>query len=37
MTDFALTLDFVPYILEGAIASNLPGVVEALSVDFLDF
>jgi hypothetical protein len=29
-TDFALTLDFVPYILQGAIASNLPGGAEAL-------
>ncbi len=27
--DFALTLDFVPYILQGAITSNLPGGVEA--------
>ncbi len=36
-TDFALTLDFVPYILEGAIASNLPGGVEVLSVELPRF
>jgi hypothetical protein len=36
-TDFALTLDSVPYILQGAIASNLPGVVEALSVELPRF
>jgi len=29
-TDFALKLDFVHYILEGAMASNLPGGVETL-------
>jgi hypothetical protein len=36
-TDFALTLDFVPYILQGAIANNLPGVVKALSVELPRF
>jgi hypothetical protein len=36
-TDFALTLDFVPYILQGAIASNLPGGVEVSSVELPRF
>jgi hypothetical protein len=36
-TDFALTVDFVPYILQGAKASNLPGDFEALSVELPRF
>ena len=32
-TDFALTLDFVPYILQGAIATICLAGVEALSVE----
>jgi hypothetical protein len=36
-TDFALTLDFVSYILQGTLASNLPGGVEALSVELPRF